>query len=47
VTSAKDSVAISQIVAIDRALLTERVGRIPDVHLSRIIDGIDLLLGRD
>jgi mRNA interferase MazF len=44
----KDSVAnISQIVAIDRALLTERVGRIPDVYLSRIIVGIDLLLGRD
>jgi mRNA interferase MazF len=44
----KDSVAnISQIVAVDRALLTERVGRIPDVYLGRIIVGIDLLLGRD
>jgi mRNA interferase MazF len=44
----KDSVAnVSQIVAIDRDLLTERVGRLPDAHLRRIIAGIDLVLGRD
>jgi mRNA interferase MazF len=44
----KDSVAnVSQIVAIDRDLLTERVGRLPDAHLRRIIAGIDLVLGRE
>lgn len=44
----KDSVAnVSQIVAIDRELLTERVGRLSDADLSRIMVGIDLLLGRD
>lgn len=43
----KDSVAnVSQIVAIDRALLTERVGRVPAVQLERILSGIDLVLGR-
>ena|ERR1035438_6160425 len=44
----KDSVAnVSQIVAIDRELLTERVGRLPDSYLSRVLAGIDLVLGRD
>ncbi len=44
----KDSVAnVSQIVAIDRDLLTERVGRLSDADLGRIMVGIDLLLGRD
>jgi mRNA interferase MazF len=44
----KDSVAnVSQIVAIDRTLLTERVGRITAAQLDRIIAGIDLVLGRD
>jgi mRNA interferase MazF len=44
----KDSVAnVSQIVAIDRAILTERVGRIPAAQLDRILAGIDLVLGRD
>jgi mRNA interferase MazF len=43
----KDSVAnVSQIVAIDRALLTERVGRVPAAQLDRIMAGIDLVLGR-
>lgn len=43
----KDSVAnVSQIVAIDRALLTERVGRVPTVQFERILSGIDLVLGR-
>jgi mRNA interferase MazF len=45
---AKDSVAnVSQIVAIDRDLLTERVGRVSAVDLDRIMVGIDLVLGRD
>jgi mRNA interferase MazF len=44
----KDSVAnVSQIVAIDRELLTERVGCLPGVYLGRIIAGIDPVLGRD
>lgn len=43
----RDSVAnVSQIVAIDRALLTERVGRIPAAQLDRIMAGIALVLGR-
>jgi len=44
----KDSVAnVSQIVAIDRESLTERVGRVTDTQLSRIMAGIDLVLGRE
>ncbi len=44
----KDSVAnVSQIVAIDREILTERVGRISATDLDRIMAGIDLVLGRD
>ena len=44
----KDTVAnVSQIVAIDRESLTERVGRVTDTQLSRIMAGIDLVLGRE
>jgi mRNA interferase MazF len=44
----KDSVAnVSQIVAIARELLTERVGRVSASDLGRIMAGIDLVLGRD
>ena len=44
----RDSVAnVSQIVAIDRELLTDRVGRLTEVQLDLILSGIDLLLGRD
>lgn len=39
-------VNVSQIVTIDRELLTERIGRLPDSLLSRILAGIDLVLGR-
>lgn len=43
----KDSVAnVSQIVAIDRELLTDRVGRLPDSYVNRVMAGIDLVLGR-
>ena len=43
----KDSVAnVSQIIAIDRQLLTERVGRVPGTQLDRILAGIDVVLGR-
>jgi mRNA interferase MazF len=44
----KDSVAnVSQIVAIDRQQMTERVGRVTAAHLDRIMSGIDLVLGRE
>jgi len=43
----KDSVAnVSQIVALDRALLTERVGRVSRKQLDLVLGGIDLMLGR-
>jgi mRNA interferase MazF len=43
----QDSVAnVSQIVAIDRGQLTERVGKVSDTHLDRILLGIDMVLGR-
>jgi mRNA interferase MazF len=43
----KDSVAnVSQILALDRDLLTERAGRFSRNHLETIFDGIGTLLGR-
>jgi mRNA interferase MazF len=43
----KDSVAnVSQIVALDRSLLTERVGRLGPKQLAQILQGIDVVLGR-
>lgn len=43
----KESVAnVSQIVAVDRSILTERVGRLPDGDLDLVLDGIDVMLGR-
>lgn len=43
----KDSVAnASQIVAIDRAFLTERAGRLTPKLLAQILHGIDVVLGR-
>lgn len=43
----KDSVAnVSQIVAVDRDLLTDRVGRVSKRELSLILAGIDIVLGR-
>ena len=43
----EDSVAnVSQIVTIDRSLLTERVGRISAKQLDLVLAGIDLVLGR-
>jgi len=44
---AKDSVAnASQIVAVDRRLLTERVGRLDERSLALVLAGIDIVLGR-
>lgn len=43
----KDSVAnVSQIVALDRDVLTERVGRLPDRTLELVLSGIDVVPGR-
>jgi mRNA interferase MazF len=43
----KDSVAnVSQILTLDRAVLTERAGKLAQRTLSAILDGIDVLLGR-
>jgi len=44
---AKDSVAnVSQLVTIDRAFLTDRIGKLPKRQLDLILSGIDLVLGR-
>jgi mRNA interferase MazF len=43
----KDSVAIaSQIIAIDRSFLTERVRQLEPQQLAQILQGIDVVLGR-
>ena len=43
----KDSVAsVSQIVTLDKVLLTERVGKLPQAKLALILSGIDVVLGR-
>ena len=43
----KDSVAnVSQIVALDRTLLTEHVRRLVPRHVEQILHGIDIVLGR-
>ncbi len=43
----RDSVAnVSQIVAIDRTALTDRVGRISSAKLDLVLRGIDVVLGR-
>jgi mRNA interferase MazF len=44
---AKDSVAnVSQIVAVDKPILTERAGRIRKPQLELVFAGLDLVLGR-
>jgi mRNA interferase MazF len=43
----KDSVAnVSQIIALDRALLTERIARLAPKQIAQILHGIDIVLGR-
>jgi mRNA interferase MazF len=43
----KDSVAnVSQIVTLDKGILTERVGKLPRKKLDLILAGIDIVLGR-
>jgi mRNA interferase MazF len=44
----RESVAnVSQIVAVDRAVLTERVGHLTVSELAPVLAGIDLVLGRE
>ena len=43
----KDSVAnVSQIVALDKAILTERVGKLSAAKVELLLSGIDVVLGR-
>ncbi len=43
----KDSVAnVSQVVTLDKALLSERVGKLPRAMLFLLLSGIDVVLGR-
>jgi len=43
----KDSVAnASQIIALDRPCLSERVGKLPPNKLALVMNGIDVVLGR-
>ena len=43
----RESVAnVSQVVAVDKSVLTERVGRIPSAKLELVLAGIDTVLGR-
>jgi mRNA-degrading endonuclease toxin of MazEF toxin-antitoxin module len=44
----KDSVAnVSQIVSVDRSVLSDRVGNLPENDLRLILAGIDLVFGRE
>jgi mRNA interferase MazF len=43
----KDCVAnVSQIVTLDKRLLTERIGRLSKSKLELVLAGIDVILGR-
>jgi len=43
----RDSVAnASQIVALDRSALDERVARLAPTHLAQVLHGVDVILGR-
>jgi mRNA interferase MazF len=43
----KDSVAnVSQLLTLDKELLTKRVGRLPRAKLELVFFGIDLILGK-
>ena len=44
----RDSVAnVSQLVAVDRDIFTERIGHLSEADLGLILAGIDLVLGRE
>jgi len=43
----KESVAnVSQIVSLDKTLLTDRLGKLPRTKLSLVLSGIDIVLGK-
>ena len=43
----KDSVAnVSQVVTLDKSMLTEHVGRLSRAKLELLLAGIDIILGR-
>ncbi|MCR4375006.1 MAG: type II toxin-antitoxin system PemK/MazF family toxin [Acidobacteria bacterium] len=43
----RDSVAnVSQIVTLDRSVLTERVGRLGPKLVAQVLHGVDIVLGR-
>ena len=43
----KDSVAnVSQLMSLDRSLLTERVGKLPAAKVELLLAGVDVVLGR-
>lgn len=43
----KDSVAnVSQVVTLDRTLLTERVGKLPRAKVDLVLSGLDVVFGR-
>jgi len=43
----KDSVAnVSQLITLDRSLLTERVGRLGPKVIAQVLHGVDIVLGR-
>ena len=43
----RNSVAnVSQIVALDKAVLDERVGKLPRAKLELLLSGLDVVLGR-
>ena len=43
----RDSVAnVSQLVTLDKTMLTERAGKVPGAKLDLVLAGIDIVLGR-
>lgn len=43
----RDSVAnVSQVVALDKAILEQRVGKLPRAKLELLLSGLDVVLGR-
>jgi len=43
----KESIAnVSQIVSLDKTLLTDRLGKLPRTKLSLVLSGIDIVLGK-
>jgi mRNA-degrading endonuclease toxin of MazEF toxin-antitoxin module len=44
---AKDSVAnVSQIIALDKVVLTERAGKLSRAKTDLVLSGVDVILGR-